>query len=167
MAVSFVGCTVFVTSETFSLPPDTFSKLLSFGAKDNVRLVVVNRRDYAGSTKYTDEDIRDLNEGRAAFMERLGAEVAHLLIWFAETHKIPKISVDHKTGGFSIMGWSFGNATTMALLGSPEYVGKEAYRKLEPYFRQLIMYGTFSAIELLTGWSNYTYLRSSSSNIWL
>jgi hypothetical protein len=76
-------------------------------------------------------------------MERLGAEVAHLLIWFAETHKVPKIGADGKTGGFSVMGWSMGNATPMAFLGYPEFVGKKAYAKLEPYFRQLILYGMF------------------------
>jgi hypothetical protein len=70
-----------------------------------------------------------------------GAEVAHLLIWFAETHKIPQISVDRKSGGFAVMGWSMGTPTPMALLGCPEFVGKEVYAKLEPYFRQLVLYG--------------------------
>ena len=109
--------------------------------KDNIRLVIVNRRDYTGSTKYTDDELKDLNEGNVSFIERLGAEVAHLLMWFAETHNIPKVSRDRKSGGFSVMGWSMGIATTMAVLGCPEFVGKEAYAKLEPYFRQFIMYG--------------------------
>jgi hypothetical protein len=77
-------------------------------------------------------------------MERLGAEVAHPLIWFAETHKIPQISADGKSGGFSIMGWSMGTVTPMALLAYPDFVGKDTYAKLEPYFRQLILYGMFS-----------------------
>jgi hypothetical protein len=102
----------------------------------------VNRREYAGSTKYTHDNLKDLNNGSASFMERLGAEVAHLLNWFAETHRVPKIGADRKSGGFCVMGWSMGSATPMALLGYPEFIGKEAYRKLEPYFRQLILYGT-------------------------
>lgn len=104
----------------------------------------MNRRDYAGSTKYTDDNLKELNEGNVSFMECLGAEVAHLLIWFAETHSIPKISADRKSGGFSVMGWSMGNATTMAVLGCPEFVGQAAYARLEPYLRQLILYGTHS-----------------------
>jgi len=68
----------------------------------------------------------------------MGAEVAHLLIWFAETHKIPKISADRKSGGFSVMGWSSGVSNPMALFGCPEFVGKDTYMKLEPYFRQFI-----------------------------
>lgn len=120
---------------------DTFHKLLPFGAKDNIRLVIVNRREYAGSTKYTDDDLKDLNEGKVSFMEILAAEVAHLLVWFVETHNIPKASVDHKSGGLSIMGWSMGNTTSMSVFGYPEAVGQEAYVKLEPYLRQFILYG--------------------------
>ncbi|KAF8222533.1 hypothetical protein L208DRAFT_1413236 [Tricholoma matsutake] len=118
----------------------TFHKLLPFGAKDNIRLVIVNRREYAGSTKYTDDDLKDLNEGKVSFMEILAAEVAHLLVWFVETHNIPKASVDHNSGGLSIMGWSMGNTTSMSVFGYPEAVGQEAYVKLEPYLRQFILY---------------------------
>jgi hypothetical protein len=131
-------------TQTFTCVPDTFHKLLPFGAKDNIRLVILNRRDYPGSTKYTDDNLNDLNEGKAVFMERLGAEVAHLLVWFADTHKIPKISADGKSGGFCLMGWSMGNATPMALFAYPDFVGIETYAKLEPYVRQLILYGMFS-----------------------
>jgi hypothetical protein len=111
------------------------------GAASNIRLVVVNRRDYAGSTKYTDKDLKDLNAGDQSFMERLGLEVAYLLLWFAETHKVPKISADRKSGGFAVMGWSIGSATPLAVLAYPEVIGKEVYQKLEPYFRRLIFFG--------------------------
>jgi len=118
----------------------TFHKLLPLGAANNVRLVILNRRDYAGSTKYTDDDLKDLNAGDKVFMERLGLEVTHFLLWFAETHQVPKISADRKTGGFAVMGWSMGNATTMASITYSEVIGKETYSKLEPYFRRLILY---------------------------
>lgn len=74
-------------------------------------------------------------------MERLGLEVAYFLLWFADTHNIPKISADRKSGGFAVMGWSMGNATPMAALGYPDVIGKETYAKLDPYFRQLVLYG--------------------------
>lgn len=122
---------------------DTFHKLFSLAAASNVRVVALNRRDYAGSTKYTDDNLKDLNAGDKAFMERLGLEVAHFLLWFAEKHNIPKISADRKSGGFAVMGWSMGNATPMALLGYPDVVGKQNYEKLEPYFRKLVLYGMF------------------------
>ncbi|KDQ53365.1 hypothetical protein JAAARDRAFT_183320 [Jaapia argillacea MUCL 33604] len=119
---------------------NTFHKLLHLCAKDNVRLVILNRRDYAGSTKYTDEELADLNAGDKAFMERLALEVANFLVWFAETEKVPEVTPDRRRGGFSVMGWSLGNATPLAILGHPEVIPKETLAKLEPYFRQLVLY---------------------------
>jgi pimeloyl-ACP methyl ester carboxylesterase len=118
----------------------TFDKLLSLGATNNIRLVILSRRDYAGSTKYSDDNLKDLNAGDKSFMERLGLEVAYFLLWFAQKHKVPKVSADLKSGGFAVMGWSMGNATPMALLAYPDVIGKETYAKLDPYFRQLILY---------------------------
>jgi len=100
----------------------------------------LNRRDYAGSSKYTDDNLKDLNAGDKVFMERLGLEVAYFLTWFAENHDIPKISADRKSGGFAVMGWSMGNATSTSLLGYPDVIGSERYQKLEPYFRRLVLY---------------------------
>ena len=105
--------------------------------------MILNRRDYTGSTKYTDENLKDLNAGDKSFMERLALEVKHFLLWFVDTHKIPKITADRKSGGFSVMGWSMGNATAFSILGYPDVVGKESYRRLEPYLRQIILYGVY------------------------
>jgi hypothetical protein len=142
---AFNGCTDF---SSFSLlyvfttrSLDSFSKLIPFAAADNIRLVSVNRRHYTGSTKYTDDEFHDLQGGQKSFMERTGRQVANFLLWFAKTNKIPQISLDCKSGGFAVMGWSLGNATTLSVLGHPESIPKDSYRKLEPYFRQLIMYG--------------------------
>ncbi|TFK48120.1 hypothetical protein OE88DRAFT_1737831 [Heliocybe sulcata] len=119
---------------------ETFHKLLPLGAKDNVRVVSVNRKDYAGSTKYTDAELEDLNAGKHVFMERVAVDVANFLIWFADKFNVPAASADGKTGGFAVMGWSLGNATPTSLFAYPEAVTKERYAKLEPYVRQLILY---------------------------
>src|ERR1700734_4186284 len=39
---------------------DSLLKLVPFAAPDNIRLVIVNRRRYAGSTKYTDTEMQEL-----------------------------------------------------------------------------------------------------------
>jgi len=122
---------------------DNFHKLLPLGAAHHIRLVILNRRDYAGSTKYTDENLKDLVAGDKSFMERLALEVKHFLLWFVDTHNIPKISADRKSGGFAVMGWSMGNATAFSLIGYPDVVGNESYQRLEPYLRQLILYGVY------------------------
>jgi hypothetical protein len=76
-------------------------------------------------------------------MQCLGLEVANFLMWFAETHKIPVINEDGTAGGFDVLGWSMGNATTLALLAHPEVIGKATYQNLEPYVRRFILYGAF------------------------
>ncbi|KIM42184.1 hypothetical protein M413DRAFT_444643 [Hebeloma cylindrosporum] len=119
---------------------NTFHKLLPLGAAHNIRLVILNRRDYAGSTKYSDENLKDLQAGDKSFMERLALEVKHFLLWFIDTHNIPKITADRKSGGFVLMGWSMGNVTALSILGYQDVVGNEAYQRLEPYLRQLILY---------------------------
>ena len=147
--------------------PDTFQKLLPLGAASNIRLVVVNRRDYAGSTKYTDGNLKELNAGEESFMKRLGLEVAHLLLWFADTQKVPKINADRKSGGFAVMGWSIGSATPLAVLAYPEVIGKETYQKLEPYFRKLIFFGPLYWWYCLDWYLTSISRRSSIPDLWV
>ena len=101
----------------------------------------MNRRHYSGSTKFTDVEFEELKAAQKSFMERMSRQVINFLLWFSETNKIPQISSDRKTGGIALMGWSFGNAFTISVLGHPEAMPIDSYQKLEPYFRQLIVYG--------------------------
>lgn len=110
--------------------------------------MTINRREYAGSTKYSDEDLKELNAGEKTFMERVGLETARFLLWFAETRQIPKISTDRKTGGLAVMGWSMGVPLSTAVLGYPEVIEEHLYTSLEPYFRRLILYGACSQATL-------------------
>jgi hypothetical protein len=143
-------CIIFRTTETFC-------KLLPFVPSSNVRLVIVTRRDYdsydkidsPGSTPHTNEEIEEVQAGREAALEHLALEQAGFLLWFADVHKIPKISDDGKSGGFSVMGWSFGSIGALALLGHPDVVPKESQQKLASYFRQLILYGMFFQLPIV------------------
>ncbi|EPQ56059.1 hypothetical protein GLOTRDRAFT_14287, partial [Gloeophyllum trabeum ATCC 11539] len=134
--------TTYVMYHGSAFTGDMFHKLLPFAAnaKDNVRLVILNRRDYVGSSKYSDAELEDLNAGRKVFMERTAVEVGNFLAWFIEKNQIPRITSDGKSGGLAVGGWSIGSATPLSLFGHPEAVPKELYAKLEPYFRLLIFY---------------------------
>ncbi|KAK0184465.1 hypothetical protein F5146DRAFT_1228636 [Armillaria mellea] len=92
----------------------TFHKLLPMAAENNLRLVILNRRDYAGSTKQE-------------FLQRLGSESAYFLTWFVKTNDIPKIGADGKSGGLATIGWSLGTTTPLAILSHPEVIPKETY----------------------------------------
>jgi hypothetical protein len=104
-------------------------------------MVIVNRREYSGSSKYTDAEIHDLYAGRKSFMERLGLQVTNFLLWFVHAHDIPRSSNDQKSGGLAVMGWSIGNVTSLAFLGQPDVVPQESYQKLKPYIKEVILFG--------------------------
>ncbi|KAF8067706.1 hypothetical protein FPV67DRAFT_1415804 [Lyophyllum atratum] len=117
-----------------------FEKMHEYAHANDLRTVIWNRRDYYGSTKYTDAELEDLNEGRKVFLDRLAVQVADFLKQYIEKESIPKISADHKSGGFAIMGWSMGTATAMPLFSDPSLISSELYTLLEPYVKDLVLY---------------------------
>lgn len=70
----------------------------------NLRTVIWNRREYPGSTKYTEAEIDDLRNGRKVFVDRLAIQVGDFVRQFIEKERVPKISKDRKSGGFAILG---------------------------------------------------------------
>ncbi|KAG6830960.1 hypothetical protein H0H92_013672 [Tricholoma furcatifolium] len=119
---------------------DGFEKLHEYAHKCNLRTVIWNRRDYPGSTKYTDAELDDLNSGKRAFLDRLAIQVADFLKQYIEKESVPKINADRTSGGFAIMGWSMGTATAMPLFSDPSLLNLELYSLLEQYVKDLILY---------------------------
>ncbi|KAK0469656.1 uncharacterized protein EV420DRAFT_55064 [Desarmillaria tabescens] len=107
---------------------------------ENIRLIIISRRSYRGTTKHTDAEIASLAQGSTEFLEVLAQDVANFLIWVINNLDIPKVGADRKSGGLAIMGWSAATSTTLALLGQPQAIPRESYDKIEPYLRKLIIY---------------------------
>lgn len=113
-------------------------------------MITITRRDYdshdefesPGSTPHTNSELEDLRAGRDIFLKTLGLTLAKFLLWFIDTHNIPKIDNNGK-GGISVMGWSLGGIWPLALLGHPDVLPKDSQKKLASYFRQTILYGMF------------------------
>ncbi|EEB93610.1 hypothetical protein MPER_07705, partial [Moniliophthora perniciosa FA553] len=116
-----------------------FEKLHDYAHELNLRVLIWNRRDYPGSTKYTDEELEELNQGKKIFIDRLGAQVADFLKQFIEKEKIPKATPDRKAGGIAVMGWSMGTATAMSLFSDPSIISSELYNHLKEYVKDLIL----------------------------
>ncbi|KDR80048.1 hypothetical protein GALMADRAFT_61697 [Galerina marginata CBS 339.88] len=114
--------------------------LHDYAHKYNLRTVIWNRREYPGSTKYTDAELEDYNEGRKAFLDGLAIQVCEFLKQYVKKENIPKISADRNSGGFAIMGWSMGTATAMPLFSDPTLISAESYILLEQYVKDLILY---------------------------
>ncbi|TFK79290.1 hypothetical protein K466DRAFT_668161 [Polyporus arcularius HHB13444] len=101
------------------------------GHNYNTRLVLVNRRDYPGSTQYSEEEralIAPLHEDARAedfakarenglqFMANRAREVYGLLEDLVRREHIPPADRVMKTGGIVVAGWSYAGIWMQALL---------------------------------------------------
>ncbi|KAJ6522715.1 Alpha/Beta hydrolase protein [Mycena capillaripes] len=117
-----------------------FVPLHNYAHQNNLRVILWNRRDYHGSTKYTDAELEDLKAGRKIFQDRLALQLAWFFEHFITHESTPKLSPDRKSGGFVIMGWSFGNATLLSLFSDPAIIPKALYETVEPYLMSIVLY---------------------------
>lgn len=124
-----------------------FRPMLSFAAQNNLRVVLVNRRDYPGSTPISDEELATIGKGstpeaQSAFMTSRGLEIVEFLAWFVKSQGIPPISHadGNMEGGFAVVAWSSANATFLALFSHLDQVSSENRDLLEPYFRTYVFY---------------------------
>ncbi|KAJ7139183.1 Alpha/Beta hydrolase protein [Mycena epipterygia] len=117
-----------------------FVLLHAYAHKYNLRIILWNRRDYHGSTKYSDAELADLWAGRKSFQDRLAIHTAWFLEHFVGHENTPKVTADRKAGGFILVGWSGGNCTTLALFADPTAIPKPLYEHIEPHLRSLVLY---------------------------
>ncbi|KAJ7671870.1 hypothetical protein B0H17DRAFT_192833 [Mycena rosella] len=119
---------------------DGFVPLHEYAHKHNLRTVLWNRRDYHGSTKYTDDELADMNAGRKIFHDRLAVQTAWFLEHFIKHENTPKVAANRTAGGFIIMGWSSGCPTVLAPFADPAVFPAGLYDTVEPYLRSLVLY---------------------------
>jgi hypothetical protein len=129
-----------------------FKKLLPICLENNIRLVVINRRDYPGSTALTEDELGvfsdtsespEQNVRRADFTRARGLELITFMDLFIQKHNLPPISEVNgkKTGGVALLGWSLGNASTMPAIAEIANVSESTKVRLNAYLRTLIMLG--------------------------
>lgn len=111
-------------------------------AKYDARTIVIQRKDYSGSTQFTEQELDDLNNGRQAFLDQLAVTVANLLKCLIEELNIPKVSKDGK-GGIALLGWSLGTSTALTIFKDLNVVLPELHDFLMPYMKNLIFFGQF------------------------
>ncbi|KAF9809226.1 hypothetical protein IEO21_07490 [Rhodonia placenta] len=126
-----------------------FRKMIPYAAINNLRLVLLNKRDYPGSTFYSQEELEELESPdrvvQAAAIKARGFEFAAFMRWFIETESIPPLSEVPGTdgvraGGIAILGWSAGNRQTVSLLAHAHELQDETKTLLNSYFRSFIVF---------------------------
>ncbi|TCD64176.1 hypothetical protein EIP91_004448 [Steccherinum ochraceum] len=123
-----------------------FFRLKPYAASANLRLVLLNLREHGRSTPYSDDEAKILAgsdlEQQAAFMKQRVKELAAFFAWFIQKENIPlKKEVNgKKTGGFSWIAWSGGNAYSVSFFGFPEVIPEHERQLIERYLRSYVMY---------------------------
>lgn len=124
-----------------------FKRLMPLAPQYNIRLVLVNRREYPGSSLFTEEDLNKLQSKDDAahieFARERAEEIATFIKVFKDQEDIPEASSDGRIGGVSLMGWSSGALQTIAVLGYADLLAESTKKSIEPYLRSYIVFGEF------------------------
>jgi len=129
----------------------TYSPMLSFAAKHNIRLVALNLRGYPKSTPFSEEEAAIAQSGDYpsldAFIAARGLEVASFVAWFIQEHALPRLSTtitldgtESIHGGVSLLGWSYGTAIMLSFLAHADRVSQETREFLDGYLRTCILH---------------------------
>ncbi|KAH9843701.1 Alpha/Beta hydrolase protein [Rhodofomes roseus] len=125
-----------------------YRPIIPYAAARNVRLVLVNVRDYPGSTPYSASELAALRSGnreeQKAMLDERGKEVAKFLLWFIGKEKIPQTANGQtgnssRTGELALLAWSWGNTITMAFLAQAAKLPQRDQEILGSYLRTLFL----------------------------
>ncbi|KAH9939831.1 hypothetical protein B0H21DRAFT_812571 [Amylocystis lapponica] len=126
-----------------------FRRMMPYAAAHSLRLVLLNLRDYPGSTRYSAAELGMLGgptrEAQDAAITARGREIAAFMHWYIETEHIPPISKgteadETQRGGISLLGWSSGNCQTLSVLAHADKLPEETRVLLGAYLRSLILH---------------------------
>lgn len=122
-----------------------FNRLLPLAPQYNIRLVLVNRRDYPNSSPYTDKDLEKLNSTddwtQNQFAKGRAQEYATFIKQFVEQEGVPEMTADGKDGGIVLLSWSSGVAYTITLLSFADSLPEDLRNAIEPYLRSYVSFG--------------------------
>ncbi|TFY60007.1 hypothetical protein EVG20_g7578 [Dentipellis fragilis] len=124
-----------------------FERMLPFAASCGLRLVLVNRRDYRGSTPLSADDVDLLtstdNAKRLEYFRRRAFEFCEFLAWFVQEKGNPPYTTTqdgHVEGGIAVLAWSSAYMTLVGMLALADQLPEATRRKLEPYLRAFVLH---------------------------
>ncbi|KLO13273.1 hypothetical protein SCHPADRAFT_997491 [Schizopora paradoxa] len=142
--VDTVNYTTLVILHGTGFNKNIFKKLLPLGPKYQIRVVVLNRRGYPGSTPFTDEELRSLDSpdehAHEMFFNARAQELAEFLADFAIRERLPKPNANCSTGGIALMGWSSASSYALCLLSHAPGIAGSTRKRLEPFLRSVIVF---------------------------
>ncbi|KAF8871426.1 hypothetical protein CPB84DRAFT_1692242 [Gymnopilus junonius] len=127
----------FIPRDVDSMKPGTFSRISSAAPSHGLRIICVNRREYPGTSPYSPEELKIINEGsiseRAKFMFEQGIHLCLLVDRLIDILSLPK-------GGITITGWSLGTIFTIAMMTAINDLPEDTRERLKVHVHKLIIW---------------------------
>lgn len=120
-----------------------FSRISNDLHAKGIRFVGINRRCFAESTSYSEEDLKTIAQGTIEEKTASGAalfeEIALFVVTFIQQNNIPSISTNGRNGGVAIFGWSFGGVFPLGIVAYSKKFHAETQSYLRSHLRALIL----------------------------
>jgi len=117
-----------------------FGRLFPHASSKGLRLICPNRRDYLGSSLYTEMELSSLQRGKeeelTQFLAQRGIELALLLTAFIDTLDLPPPG---ENSGIHLLGWSSGCTDPLLLLEHAAEIPAPTKKKLDLYLRSIFL----------------------------
>lgn len=135
----------FATIDGRCRAPGVFSRMLPF-AGDNIRIILVNRRDYPGSIPLGDTErtiLESANSSHPTAPDAINSYMKDRAQEFRDFLELLVIEENIPIGSMVVAGWSFGSTFILALLAYAASLSTtRPSLDLTKYIKRMVIYGT-------------------------
>ncbi|KAI0075966.1 hypothetical protein K474DRAFT_1645816 [Panus rudis PR-1116 ss-1] len=124
-----------------------YRRMFQFAGTNNLRLIIVNQRDYHPSSPLTSEELALLTSPELTLQDhglrRMSHQIAKLLVHIVDVLQVPPMSETadgRRQGGISFLGWSLSTFLSTGLLAHADSLPTSVKVRLEPYLRSVVIY---------------------------
>ena len=121
--------------------PGVFKQILPLASTFALRIICLSRREYEGSTPYSEDELKTIHDGseaeRADFFRNEGTLIALFVDEIIQSLSLPK------KGGVTVVGWSLGNLYTIAMRASINDLPDNTKQRLKEYTRGFVVLGLY------------------------
>ncbi|KAJ3491940.1 hypothetical protein NLI96_g354 [Meripilus lineatus] len=117
-----------------------------FNSEINLRIVLLNLRDFHGSTPFSQSELDEIHSDDIEicrnFLKDRANEIAWFLKWYIEKENVPKLNEQQgrRVGGISIATWSAGGCFSISLLGFADSIPGPTRQFFGDYLRSVVLY---------------------------